>query len=284
MWKIVIAIIASVALFTILLVLYIRSHYVWIPAMIKNPMMADGTNVLQTTIPVVPDGYDNHFGAADPFIASDYVFAEIMKNGKGVIAVANWNDTKLLFTPVLEEKFHLSYPQVFQHYGKWYMIPESYQSGAILLYQAKNFPYEWEKVETIYDIDGIDSTIFNISNQWYMFTTSNKTSKNLILTTNHFPYGPWSVIKENPLPTGYRGGGRAFYQDGKVLIPLQSPTTFLQGYGYKLEVYEVNPDLSMEHVRTIKPPKGLPNGLHHLDCSNGNTNQCMVDLRMYKKR
>jgi hypothetical protein len=247
-------------------------------------MTSDGTNVLQTFIPVVPDGYNKHFGAADPFIASDYVFAEIMKKKKGVIAIAKYtnNTKKLLFTPVLEEKFHLSYPQVFQHYNNWYMIPESHKAGSIILYKAKNFPYDWEKVETIYDIPGIDSTIFNISNQWYMLTMYN--GKNLILTTNHFPYGPWNIIKENTLPTGYRGGGRAFYKNGKVLIPLQTPNTFLQGYGYKIEIYEIKQDLSMEHVRTINPPKGFLNGIHHLDCSYGTDNQCMVDLRMYKKR
>ena len=281
MWKIVIASITAVILFTILLVLYIRSYYNWVPAIITHPMLSDGTNVLKTTIPVVPDGYDNHFGAADPFITSDYVFAEIMKKGKGVIAVANRNETKLSFTPILEEKFHLSYPQVFQYSGKWYMIPESYQSGAIILYQAKNFPYDWEKVKTIYNLDGIDSTIFNLSNQWYMFTTSNKTGKNLILTTYNFPYGPWSVVKENPLPKGYRGGGQVLYDNGEVFLPLQPPTTLIHGYGWKLEIYKVNPDLSMKYVKTLMPPKGA-GGLHHLSCIPG-TNQCMIDLRRYKK-
>ena len=284
MFKIIIVIVIVVFIVILGTILYRRSFYTWAPAMIKNPFNTNyNVYLLNTPRPVVPinKGYDKVFGAADPFIVDNYIFAEIMKKGKGVIGVAKYNEDELIFTPALEENFHLSYPQVFQHYGKWYMIPEAYQSGSILLYQAKNFPYKWEKVKSIHALDGIDSTVFNISNKWYIFTTSQKTGKNLILTTNNFPYGHWSVVKNNPLPKGYRGGGQAIYHNKEIFVPLQPPSTIIHGYGYKLEVYKVNRDLSLEYVNTIMPPKGA-GGLHHISCIPG-ADQCIVDLRRYKK-
>ncbi len=284
---IIFLVIITIILSIILTVVYLKSYYTWVPAIIKNPLMSsDATKVLKTPIPVVPYEYDVGFGAADPFIVKDtkktFVFAEIMKDGKGIIAAAQWDYRNLLFRPVLEETFHLSYPQVFQHSSKWYMIPEAYQSGSILLYESRNFPYQWEKVKSIYNLDGIDSTVFKLSNQWYMFTTSEKSGRTLILTTKNFPEGPWSVVKENPLDNGYRGGGQAIYQNEDIFLPLQPPSTIIRGYGFKLEVYKVKKDLSLEYTKTIMPPKGA-GGLHHLVCIPG-TDQCMVDLRRYKKR
>jgi hypothetical protein len=50
---------------------------------------------------------------------------------------------------VLREKFHLSYPQVFEHAGRIYMLPESAQSGAVKLYSAIEFPTKWEQCATL---------------------------------------------------------------------------------------------------------------------------------------
>ena len=229
----------------------------------------------------VPKGYDEGFGAADPFLVDGLVFAEIMKKGKGIIAVADSREKILEFIPVLEEKFHLSYPHVFNHSGKWYMIPETFQSGSIILYRAKKFPHEWEKVAKVGDIDGIDSTTFNLGGKWYLFTTSEKTKENMILTTDNFPVGPWHVVRFNPLPKGYRGGGQALYHEGEVLLPLQPPTTFLHGYGWKLELYRLGDDLTMEQVMTLYPPRGA-GGIHHLSY-DPTTEQFLVDLRRFTK-
>ena len=46
---------------------------------------------------------------------------------------------------VLDEPFHLSYPQVFQWQGAWYMTVESAGARRVSLYRATDFPLRWER-------------------------------------------------------------------------------------------------------------------------------------------
>ena len=281
MWKIVLITLLVISFIIIGSILYCRSFYTWSPVIVSHPIKKGMINPTASFKLKLPKGYDEVFGAADPFLVNNFVFAEVMKKGKGIIGVADSREEVLNFVPVLEEKFHLSYPHVFSHSGTWYMIPEAYQSNSIILYRAKEFPYKWEKVDKIVDIDGIDSTTFKLEGKWYMFTTSNKTKENMILTTDNFPLGPWRVVKSNPLPKGYRGGGQILYYGDDTIIPLQPPTTILHGYGWKLELYKIGSDLTMKHIMTLYPPKGA-GGVHHLSC-DPTSKRYMVDLRRYLK-
>ena len=288
MWLPVICItLISIIIGVIIWITYIRSYYNWIPAFIDNPLSGNISNI-KTLKPILPKNCNKTFGAADPFIVNGYVFAELMKKGKGIlnknkgiIAVAKITDTVLDFKPIIEESFHMSYPYVFKHSENWYMIPETYQSGSILLYKATSFPYKWEKVGSIYEIDGMDSIPFYLNNKWYIFTSSVKTGETLIITTDNFPSGPWTVERKKPLPKGYRGGGQALYIDGEVLLPLQPPSTLLHGYGWKLELFKINNGLIFHKTKTLLPPDKA-GGLHHLSYDHS-TGKYMVDLRHYLK-
>ena len=275
-----IAIIVIVAL-VVLFYVYVRSYYYWIPATIRNPLSTDKTILTRSSTPIVPEGYQTNFGAADPFVVGEHVFAEIMKGGKGIIGVAETTGSKLSFTPVLEEDFHLSYPQVFSHDNEWYMIPEAHQSGSILLYKAVGYPKKWDLVRKISDIDGVDPTIFRLHGCWYIFVASAESHETFLLKTDHFPAGPWEKAVRNPLPKGYRGGGSALYWGGDVVLPVQPPTPFLRPYGQKLELHRIAPDLSFNYIKDVTPPPGA-GGLHHLSCLDDG-NECMVDLRRYKR-
>jgi len=227
----------------------------------------------------VPRGYDTTYGSPDPFLICGYIFAEIVKKGKGIIAVAKLrNDNVLDFKPIIEENFHMSYPNVFQYQNHWYMIPETYQSGAIFLYKATNFPYKWERVKKIYELDGLDSTPFFLNGNWFIFTTSKKTQENHLLTTTSFPLGTWSLVKKGMLKKGYRGGGQPIYKDKMVILPLQPPVGN-HGYGYNLELFIIGNDLTFTHKSFINPPK-YATGIHHLshDVCSG---QYIVDLRQF---
>ena len=47
---------------------------------------------------------------------------------------------------VLDKPFHLSYPQVFEHDGETWMVPESFQAGEIALYRATDASLDhWER-------------------------------------------------------------------------------------------------------------------------------------------
>ena len=128
MWiAIFIGVLIVVSLIVGAAIVYSKSYYTWSPALVNNPLASERINPRPPSKLIVPHGYDEGFGAADPFFVNGYVFAEIMKEGKGIIAVAESWEKTLDFIPVLEEKFHLSYPNVFRHDGVWYMIPEAHQ-------------------------------------------------------------------------------------------------------------------------------------------------------------
>src|SRR6056300_268043 len=92
---------------------------------------------------------------ADPFVYKhndlNYLFFEEYDYQKGVISYSIINDDLTITPPtkIIEESFHLSFPNVFEDNGKIYMIPETGDSGKIILYEAKEFPDKWEPVKVI---------------------------------------------------------------------------------------------------------------------------------------
>ena len=72
---------------------------------------------------------------------------------------------------VLAEPFHLSYPYVFEWMNDYYLVPESYQAGAIRLYRAAQFPFQWTFLGEI--LTGpyfADTSIFQHQGLWWLFT------------------------------------------------------------------------------------------------------------------
>ena len=62
---------------------------------------------------------------------------------------------------VLEEQFHLSYPYIFEHEDRVYMIPETNEANEIRLYQAVDFPLIWElKQVLMQNVSAVDTSIF----------------------------------------------------------------------------------------------------------------------------
>src|ERR1700759_3872508 len=78
---------------------------------------------------------------ADPFriVVGEavYVFAEAWDRStqRGQIAVFHLNgrDRVIRSGIVLAEPFHLSYPCVFKYRGQYYMLPEAWESGELIL-------------------------------------------------------------------------------------------------------------------------------------------------------
>ena len=85
---------------------------------------------------------------ADPFpIERDgrmFLFVEDFAHaaGYGVISVVEFDANGPVGTPrpVLDTGSHLSYPFVFEHEGRVWMVPESGAAGTIDLYRADRFP------------------------------------------------------------------------------------------------------------------------------------------------
>ena len=223
---------------------------------------------------------------ADPFMiqAADswWMFFEIMnrRTRLGEIGLAaspdglNWEYQRL----VLREPFHLSYPYVFKWEGKYYMIPETAATRTVRLYRAREFPFEWEFIETL--VSGrafADASVFRHDGRWWMFTE----------TSGALPFGElrlywsddlmsgWSEHPANPLrvddPVSSRPGGRVIEESGRLLRFSQNCAT---RYGLEVRAYQVDqlsPTEYREHpAADAQVLRGSgrgwnEHGMHHID-------------------
>jgi len=182
---------------------------------------------------------------ADPFIVKEnnkfYIFFETKDKGKGVISLAESSDCIhwAYKGTVLEEPFHLSFPQIFKYNNIYYMLPESGKIKEIRLYASKKFPYEWNLVKTL--ISGrnfIDSIIFYYQNKWWIITTESNYLLRLFYADDLM--GNWTehpkspIVKNNP-NTG-RLGGNIIGIDNRIIRIAQDcfPT-----YGNSIRAFEI---------------------------------------------
>lgn len=92
---------------------------------------------------------------ADPLLylhdGKPYLFCEefdmAAAHGSLVVAELDENGTPGPFTTVLNEPFHLSFPNVFDWNGEIWMLPETGADHSLRLYRCKSFPNEWECVQ-----------------------------------------------------------------------------------------------------------------------------------------
>lgn len=93
-------------------------------------------------------------------------------------------------TMVLNEKFHLSFPNVFVNNGTVYMIPETNEAGSIRLYRADNDDLTSFSLcnvlvdESPFSIKGtnfVDTALVNLKGIYYLLTTVMHESKQTLL-------------------------------------------------------------------------------------------------------
>jgi len=172
---------------------------------------------------------------------------------------------------VLKEPFHLSYPQVFCYKKEYYMIPESKQANAVLLYKAKKFPYDWAICDTLLNnVQYADPTIF-LSDTLNIMAVCDK-DWHLYLYKADSLFGSWKLHKDPIVMIGSeaRCGGRFIPYKKKLLLPIQNCTN---GYGYGLSLYEVatkNGNYKIKKTKNLylQPSteiKEFNAGMHHID-------------------
>ncbi|XZN19814.1 glucosamine inositolphosphorylceramide transferase family protein [Clostridium perfringens] len=186
---------------------------------------------------------------ADPFVINHnniwYMFFEILesKSRKGVIGFATSNDGEQwkYEKVVLKEKFHLSYPYVFEDNGEIYMIPETGQSGYIKVYKSTNFPYKWECISNIIVGEYWDSSIFKYDNKWWILSRTSKPKKNslALFYSENLLHG-WKEHRMSPLIIGdsskTRPGGRVFVDKDRIIRFSQDHSKY---YGEKVRAFEI---------------------------------------------
>lgn len=215
---------------------------------------------------------------ADPFFIKEkgkyFMFFEHQKTRKGAVIGLMTSEDGIKYDyegTVLQQDFHLSYPQVFKYKNVFYMLPESQGANNVLLYKAHNFPYDWRVCDTLLkNIKLKDPTIF-LSDTLNILVGSDK-NMTLFMYNADDLLGEWKLNQKAIVMKGTeaRCGGR-FIADGRdLLLPIQNST---KGYGYGLSIYRFSftgteycvkkeKHLLLKANQDIKEFQG---GMHHLD-------------------
>lgn len=179
-----------------------------------------------------------------PFIYKDkkYIFVEIMSdknNGIGKIGVCCVDDKTPSIKCIIDEPFHMSYPNVFQLNNEIYMIPETFQAKQIRLYKAVSFPDKWEFETVLFDGAAYtDTSLFFAENNcfaisWdvekeklFLFEFDTKAKKFIPIDDSNSTY-----IDKRP------GGNFINYKNGCVYHALQNADN---SYGNYLHIAKVD--------------------------------------------
>ena len=209
---------------------------------------------------------------ADPFVVSEgdyhYVFIEekINKSPNGYIACLVLNSRGRIdkIEKILERPYHLSYPFLFKHNKRWYMIPESGENRTVDLYECTEFPMKWKFKRTLLsNVSAYDATPLFFDDKFWLFCTIQKrptssTNEELYLFyTNDFLTGELKSHIQNPVisnPSKARPAGKIFYHNGYWYRPSQNCTN-RYGYGLNLnKIVELNEENYKEELTSAALP------------------------------
>jgi hypothetical protein len=146
--------------------------------------------------------------------------------------------------PVIEEDWHLSYPQVFERDGTIWMLPEASSSGKLTLYRATAFPNDWvAEAVLINERELSDATLLDHDGRLWLFATERdghgSTSDTLVVFHAPELTGPWQPHRANPILIDRRmarPGGAFIHLGGRIVLPVQDGTL---GYGGNLGLAEI---------------------------------------------
>lgn len=222
---------------------------------------------------------------ADPFMLQVaghwYMFFEVLdsQRDQGLIGLATSHDGRhwQYRQIVLAEPFHLSYPYVFAWQGAYYMVPESYQAGAIRLYRAQHFPTSWVYVSTL--LQGpylVDPSLVYYCDHWWLFTETSPTRQHdtLRLYLASDLGGPWREHPCSPLLTGNahqaRPAGRVLVWQDRLLRYAQDcdPLYGQRVYAFHLTLTSTTYTEALIDAQPLLAGSGTgwnSVGMHHLD-------------------
>lgn len=177
---------------------------------------------------------------ADPFLFEHddavYVFSEMFDyiTRKGSIGYSRlegncWSKWKV----VIDEPFHMSYPNVFQIGQDIFMVPETSADNSLRLYQAASFPDQWKLVKVLaQDVKWADTTFWREQDRLFAITRdiSNwDAQRDLLLELNdQFDILSITAIQETD-PSMSRPGGKFFTSHGTPFRVTQDCSTHYGG-------------------------------------------------------
>jgi hypothetical protein len=263
----------------------LRWHRVWSIGIYAGPSPfelapLDANPVLSTADVSDADAYY----VADPFMlrneAGWHMYFEVLLRAsrRGVIGLATSRDARQWSYRgiVLEQPFHLSYPQVFAWSGSIYMLPETGAAGAVRLYRATRFPDRFAPVGDLIEGVWADPTIFFERGLWWLLACSTPyENRTLHLFFAEHLLGPWHAHPQNPIVSDdrhiARPGGRVLRCGDKMIRLAQD---CVPRYGTRLlavEMLELTRSRYAERICSNNPLLAPADvgwnsvGMHHMD-------------------
>ncbi len=186
------------------------------------------------------------------------------------LADSRWRASRV----VLARPFHLSYPNVFEHAGETFMVPESAQAGEIALYRATDGLDTWQReCALLAGVPGADASLIEHDGRWWMFHAivgpGARDQRELHVAHASALTGPWHPVAGNPVRvdrSGARPAGKPFVDaSGRVVLPVQDSAG---GYGSALRLLRFD-ELQPDRVRCTDTSVRLTGDLVSSDHTEG---------------
>ena len=228
---------------------------------------------------------------ADPFLIEhqgrQLCFYEYFpfETKKGVINALSIGDTVEDLGTVLEEKFHLSFPFVFNHEGSTYLLPESHESNDLTLYRVDIESHSEIKISPVSVLlSGVrcaDPLIFYRDERWWLLVNIDSSGSDEFCSELHcfssveLFSGLWESHPLNPLiidSATARNGGFIF--DGTDFFRVFQKQGFnMYGRGFGIaKIVEINlENYSEKSIYEMSRPVNGLDGIHTFNHSNGLT-------------
>ena len=262
----------------------IKKEYNWNIAFSYEPFSVT-SQIRFSQIESPKDGF-----LADPFVyqrdEKTFIFAEhySTERQKGHISCVEISENITpSIKPVVVEKFHMSFPFIFDYEGNTYMCPETSESKDIRLYRCTNFPLQWKFEGTLMsNVSAADSMIFYHKNKWWLFTNIDSAgvgghdTELFIFYADSPLTNKWNSHPLNPIYTDSRfaRNGGFFRDNGSIFRVSQIKGFDKYANGIRInKVVELSEQLFQEvYVREIRNSPGPVNSdIHHLHSNGSNT-------------
>lgn len=231
---------------------------------------------------------------ADPFVfnynGEDYLFFESFNYHEvyGKICCGKIIDNHIVDVKVvIQEPFHMSFPNVFEYQGNIYMLPETKQTGELRLYICDAFPYSWVLDSVLLsDVKLVDHALYlGKDNIVISYDVSNDDKKN-----RYYKIDFEKKVAEEFFPKGEhtseRAGGSFFTMDNRLFRSIQNCE---KTYGDYLKIFEVSSisetEITEKEVMQIHADDIVlidNPGINHCHTYNRNENYEVVDFRYDK--
>ncbi len=174
---------------------------------------------------------------------------------------------------VMRATVHASYPQIVEHGGQIYCLPEIGRLGCVQLHRAIAYPDRWVPDRVLLeDFAGADATVFTHDGRWWMLAANQRDQGETKLFAFHAPdlFGPWTAHAENPVKCDLRSSrpaGTPFTSGGALYRPAQDCSATYGGAIVINRIATLTPAAFREaSVARLAPAPDspYPDGLHTL--------------------